>query len=191
MVNSSKEFITNSYGERCIQYYENPLFKYNGTVLNEYTDFYYLVTNDTTIATIDSISNFTNLFDSNSGVPKDLPTIQGKVTSGAGLVSFTMTPPSSDTILQYTDLYNESPAAAGVTITVGSISSPNTNTIPITITSTAAYKGGSVYIGIDMTNSSSTPTPDGLMNCKLNSTYNLSNCNRVVLNSGAVNNLLK
>lgn len=177
MSNSSTEFMTNSYGERCNDFYNGPLFMYNGTVVDETADFYYMVTNDTTTATTDSITAFKNLFNAN-GTMKDLLAINNLIGVGK-LTSFTLSP--STGFKEYSDLYSESLSTPlNVTITPATMTSPNS--ISITITSGTAYQG-SVYIGVDLTGSSITPTQDALMSCKLSSTSNisLSNCNRVIV----------
>lgn len=125
MSNSSTEFMTNSYGERCNDFYNGPLFMYNGTVVKETTDFYYMVTNDTTTATTNSIAAFKTLFDTN-GMIKEAN--RGAINTLIGvnkLISFTLDP-FSGTFKEYSDLYSESSTPLEVTITpVASMLSPN------------------------------------------------------------------
>lgn len=178
MSNSSTEFMTNSYGERCNDFYNGPLFMYNGTVFDEKTDFYYMVTNDTTTATTDSIGKFKDLFNAD-GTIKNANLVAINTLIGGKLDTFTLSP-STGTFKEYSDLYDESSTPLDVTITSVTMTSPNS--ISIIITSGTGYQG-SVYIGVDLTGSSITPTQDALMNCKLSSTSNisLSNCNRVIV----------
>ena len=125
--------MTNTYGERCNS---TALFSYNSTVIDNYRDIYYLVTNDTSGDTNKSITNLTD--------PTTLAaTLNLKLVSGALLKTFVI-----DQVKQYGVLLGEIDPIGTI---VPTLTNPNLITITIQGLAQGSFPGGSLYVGIYVT----------------------------------------
>ena len=100
MSDSSSEFITNTYGERCNSFYSGALFVYNGTVIDNKRDIYYMVTNDTSDATNESKIVFKAMFNDTTAELTTLNALNVKLITT--LTSFKLDKRATQT--EYTDL---------------------------------------------------------------------------------------